>query len=364
MSTSHSEYSFEPLSTGIKHANAIMQFAQNRYDEDFYLLFNIEPQAPISTYCRSIKRKISEWKNKNIYGYLIKHQDNPVGIVRVLPIRAIGLALDSSCDIWSVNKSNASEIVEAYQAFYTRFNAMQLGLEVNIYSPLQNKQLAPLPFKEQQEGTHSLLTYLSGTMPDSIPSMGSDFLLRRFSEDVSSAKQIYELMENNREMANRFLGGLSSDCSTIQSTTAFLSKSCQISRIKSKVALFYGLYKRDECIGLCQVDCESDQAEISLLVDKQHNRKGYGSETIRLIERELFRRGIGTVRICCDVQNYASASAIQHNRYTFDPPIDGNENETFYYYHKTAEGYAIGAKAPQSLLKSIQLPIQRVEMQR
>ncbi len=355
-------YTFAPLQTGIMHAEALQQLAQQQFNEELYLLFHIEPNDNPATYCQKIKQEIANNQKKNQQIYLIKSDGKPLGFITMFPARSVNKITDCICSIWTTDDCSKTGIMQSFQDSFQRINANVSDRQIRIFWPLEHNPLTPLPVMHRKEGFSSFLTNLSASITDSISSIGSDFSLRRIHPDVNGAKIIFNLFENNREQTDKFLAGLSQLYSSVEQTTNYLIDHSRVNHLSANLSLFYCLYKGDTCIGLCQTDCDCDEAQINLLVDKNFDKRGYGSETIRLIERELFRYGIGMVKICCDTQNYASAGVIRHNKYIFEPSDDNNE--TFYYYHKTIDDYAQGQKVNKSLIKPIRALVRQNGIER
>ncbi len=366
MTLSQSGYHFEPILSGTKHAEIIRQLGKCRYDEDFFLLFRGEKDADTGTYCRLIKQKLDECQAKKIQSYLVRLNENPVGIAFVYPVRTVGKTIDCVCNVWSIDKTRYTEMINAFEETLSKVNMPQSDFQLRIFNPLQNRCLPILPIVYRKEGYNTLLMHLDNTLPDEILSIGSDFSLRRIPVNETGVKQIFDLFENNRAETDRFLAGLSSNYSDIERTMKIFSNKSKVHQVSASVSLFYGLYNGDECVGLCQTECNCSEAEINLLVDKNHDKKGYASETIRLIERELFARGIETVKICCDVENYASARVIQKNKYIYEQCYEPDESQcdTFYHYYKTIQDYIQGAKVTKPLLKLSQPALKRPGMER
>ncbi len=341
-------YTFELLTPTLQNAYAVQKLGQAKYDEAFFLLFNAEKQAHSLEYMAQIRQKTTEWQSEKRQVYLAKRNEQAVGIVSVCPVRVNEDTQTKECafDVWAVNDEFALQIINSFRENVQMETKNPSGYTARVFAPMKGESLTVLPYSKRAKGGYSFLTCLSQSMPNRISSQDSAFSLRRLN--VSHCDELYQLFENNRAEANQFLIGLSKQCDTPEGTKQLLMKSEQIPTDWPVLDIYYGMYQDNKLCGFCGGKCYPSETHIDILVDNAHSGKGYASEAVRLFERELFKRGMETIKLQCDVQNYGTPTIARRNHYLFDA---GDDSDNTYYYHKHITDYVSGAHASKPLLK-------------
>lgn len=136
---------------------------------------------------------------------------------------------------------------------------------------------------------------------------GERIVLKRNWFSVKLARVIFSVIDSNRDhLAPWFVWLEATTC--VEDTLKFLLD-CD-KNYKSGERLEYGIYIDDKYVGsigifdICKV---KRSAEIGYWLSSKFTRKGYMSEAIGIVERELFSSwGLNRIQIKCDVNNIAS----------------------------------------------------------
>jgi len=72
------------------------------------------------------------------------------------------------------------------------------------------------------------------------------------------------------------------------------------------------------CIGVHRINFLNQSAELGYWTRASQTKKGYMTEAIQVVEKELFEQGIHRVSICCDTNNIASKNTAKRAGYKLE----------------------------------------------
>lgn len=138
--------------------------------------------------------------------------------------------------------------------------------------------------------------------------IGERIILQINRFDIKLAEQIFQVVDKNRNYLSRWLPWPSST-NRIEDTLKFLQET--ENGIKEGKKVNYGIFLRNEYIGnlgVFDIDVENKSAEIGYWLSQDFVRKGYMTEAVQVIEKELFQNlGFNRIQIKCDALNEASS---------------------------------------------------------
>ena len=82
------------------------------------------------------------------------------------------------------------------------------------------------------------------------------------------------------------------------------------------------------CIGVHRISFLNQNAELGYWLRSSETNKGYMKEAVLALERELFKRGMHRITICCDITNAKSSNVAKRSGYV----LESVEKEGIYHY--------------------------------
>ncbi len=142
--------------------------------------------------------------------------------------------------------------------------------------------------------------------------------------------EMWEAIEESREFIREYLFWVDKTQSlkdVIKSTDMFFKK------WDDDDEWCYDIYSRDEnrllgSIGVHSIQFMNQSAELGYWLRKSETKKGYMTEAVHAVEKELFEEGIHRITICCDVNNINSAHVALRAGYA----LEGIQKEAIYHY--------------------------------
>lgn len=148
---------------------------------------------------------------------------------------------------------------------------------------------------------------------------GERLLLRVNKASIELAKEIFETVDNNREYLAMWLPWVKYT-QTVEDSLKYLFEIDEETKKGNKVN--YGIFldkKYIGQIGVFDIDKENKSCEIGYWLSAKYGRKGFMSEALSLLEKELFvNQGMNRIQIKCDERNKASASVAVKGKYKLD----------------------------------------------
>ena len=350
MSDSKMPILFEPLDTTIKQAYYLKKLYDICPDADMFDVFGRGREMHSIDYLSHIMEIQLRYKQIGCCAFFVFQGEQPSGFVTAIPVRDETHLKEYALHMVLSDKSLLNDVNKAFQMNVSKLlsGKMTRTEPVHVFTPACGESVLPLyrlPFDMRATAGDSFLSCLSKTLPNKIV-VDTDVMLNRLSVNDKTSELVFNLFERNRYLANKYLIGLSSSCSDVEKTKSFLGGKTQVHQ--GRLSVFYGLYYCSELVGLIEWSCRGCDATVNLMIDERCTGKGYGSEVLRLTEREFFMRGVQNIFMECNMQNDGAVSVLNHNRYVFE---DNDMADGFYYYHKTLENYNAGRVVNSSLLK-------------
>lgn len=155
---------------------------------------------------------------------------------------------------------------------------------------------------------------------------GPRIILKRHAVDRASA--MFSAIDRDRERLRRFLpwvDGTRSESDSVQYIHSTIEKWNELSGFD------YGIFLGDTYlgnVGVHTVSWKNDRCELGYWILGEHERKGYASEAVAILERELFGLGFHRIEIRCSHLNSRSAEVPKRLGYHLDGTLrdDGVEN--------------------------------------
>lgn len=350
MAQKNTMITFEHLDMTIKHAYFLKKLYDSCQHDDMIRLFGRKNEVHSVNYLTHLSemKTLSEKDGRCVF--FVFQDGQPCGLITAFPVRdeeklkeyALHMVLSNN---ELIHKIDTAFRLNMHQLLSEQMNRAQ---QIHVFTPARGGCMKPLyclPYELRSKAGDSFLSCLSKTLPDSI-AIDTDVILRRLQSHLKTSESVFNLFENNRYLGEKYLIGLSRECSSLVGTQSFLERKTQIHQ--GSLSIFYGLYDNAELVGLIEWVCKGSDASVNLIIDEKYAGKGYGSEVLRLTEQEFFMRGLQNIFMECNVQNDGAVSVLTHNKYVFE----GNEaDDGFYYYHKTVGHYNTGHLVSNSLLK-------------
>ena len=148
--------------------------------------------------------------------------------------------------------------------------------------------------------------------------IGQAVVLKRAKLNKDMAEDIFRVVDKCRDVFLPWLGWVASTVS-VDDTWAFLEKSDK--EWTDKEGFVYAVYHQEKFIGLISVlnvAWKHDRAEIGYWLDTDYTGRGFVSQAISLIEKELFGKGFNRLVIHTDVMNEKSANVARRKGYTHE----------------------------------------------
>lgn len=362
---------FIPLRIGMVSPHDLIQLKtlyDFKGDEETSLLLNVEKGMKEKEFVQQIFARQKTWNAENKSVYLMQDGAGIVkGIASVIPVRKdayTGIAEyafepllcasgDSKrlCSMFDQNQrlrlipefsDNSSERM--------RFFVPSAGEKLTSAIKLSEKQYENL--------RTSYMETLLKTMPSGICLRQSHFGVKKLTPTATNATWLSEFVERNNQSVNAFWKELADSCANPQETGLFLKAKSQ--KGNKNPSVFYGLFKDESFIGVFECSPRDTTIHLNMLVDKAMTGKGYASEALRLLERELFKRGAEEIRIECSGYNRETPIIATNNVYRRATAEQPHFSDQFYHldaespeaktYFKTFSDYAVGKFGKESFL--------------
>ena len=143
-------------------------------------------------------------------------------------------------------------------------------------------------------------------------------VLRRLNATFENAEKVFSTIDENREYLSEWLDWVSYSQKPEDTYNHF--KECE-EKLQSNTNVTYDIFLDDAHIGRVSCfgkDIEDGIGEIGYFLSEKYAGKGYMTEAVMLLEKELFSRGMIRICIKCDVENLKSSSVAKRAGYKFE----------------------------------------------
>ena len=143
-------------------------------------------------------------------------------------------------------------------------------------------------------------------------------------------KEMFEAIEESREFIREYLfwvDGTKTFDDVVNATDMFYQK------WEDDDEWAYDIYSLDEhkfigCIGAHCINFQNQSAELGYWLRLSEISKGYMTEAVLALEKELFEQGLHRITILCDVNNVNSSNVAKRSGYT----LESIAKEAVYHY--------------------------------
>lgn len=144
--------------------------------------------------------------------------------------------------------------------------------------------------------------------------------------EVKSAQQIFDEVNCDRERLGLFLPWVDV-IKTVEDEICYIKK-CNVEWSDCK-GFDYGIFLKEGNyylgnIGVHSISWENDLAEIGYWITGRNKGKGFVSEAVSILEKELFKVGFNRVQIRCDSRNERSGSVPKRCGYIHEGTLREN----------------------------------------
>lgn len=157
--------------------------------------------------------------------------------------------------------------------------------------------------------------------------LGKKITLKLTRPDIAMASVMFKTIDENRKHLRPWLAWEKGTKRVEDSLKYLLNKEEETAAGKK---IDYGIYIGTRYIGnigIFDIDEKNKSGEIGYWLSSKFARKGYITEAVRVLERELFtNRGFNRIQIKCDERNIASAGVAKKCGYV----LEGKRREDSY----------------------------------
>ena len=363
---------FIPLRIGMVSPHDLIQLKtlyDFKGDEETSLLLNVEKGMKEKDFVQQIFARQKIWNAENKSVYLMQDDEGIVrGVASVIPVRKDAYAgiAEYAFEALLCEPGEAKRMCSMFEQ-HQRLRLIPefsdaLSEQVRFFFPSAGEKLTSavnLSEKQYENLRNSYMETLLKTMPTDIYLRQSYFGVKKLTPTVANATQFSEFVERNNQSANAFWKELADACANPQETASFLKAKSQ--KENKNPSVFYGLFKDESFIGVFECSPRDTTIHLNMMVDKAVTGKGYASEALRLLERELFKRGAEEIRIECSGHNRETPIIARNNVYRRAAADQPHFSDQFYHldaespeaktYFKTLSDYADGKFGKESFLK-------------
>ena len=144
---------------------------------------------------------------------------------------------------------------------------------------------------------------------------------------MNAAKEMFRLVDSDRVRLGRFLPWVVGMHSVSEEADYVRFSHVEWDDHK----LFdYGIFFADRFVGNCGVHTiawEHERCELGYWIAGEYEGKGIMSESVRMLEAEMFRLGFHRVEIHCDPENHRSAGVPKRCGYTLEATLRDHKLE-------------------------------------
>jgi ribosomal-protein-serine acetyltransferase len=159
-------------------------------------------------------------------------------------------------------------------------------------------------------------------MPSIIP--GNKITLKLVEPTISNAKEAFNLIDKNRKHLSIWIPSIK-DIKSANEEHNYMLKAKEDFINNHRIA--YGIFYKNQLIG--RINCFGKQlkngiAEISFWLSEKHIKKGYITETIEILEKELFAINMHKIQIKNNAKNIASRKTAEKSNYKLEAILEDN----------------------------------------
>ncbi len=141
-------------------------------------------------------------------------------------------------------------------------------------------------------------------------------VLRTVAPTMENAKQIFNIIEQNREYLTAWQGHFGA-LKTVDDVLAYLNK--RANQIKNNEGICFYIFRGDNIIGRIRFfDIKDNSCEIGYWLIKSENGNGYMGEALCALEQELFKFGFDKIVLDIDGGNAPSENLAKRNGYKLE----------------------------------------------
>jgi len=143
-------------------------------------------------------------------------------------------------------------------------------------------------------------------------------ILKRNVPTVENAKNIFNTIKANRRHLRPWFPW-EKETKVVEDSLKYLFSHEECAKKGEKAG--YGIYLDGQFIGhlgIFDVSDKNKSGEIGYWLNKNYTRRGYMTEAVKLLEKEVFRVGLNRIQIKCDKRNKASAGVALKCGYIFE----------------------------------------------
>lgn len=179
--------------------------------------------------------------------------------------------------------------------------------------------------------------------------IGKRVVLKRLKPSIKLAAIMFKVIDKNRQHLRPWLSWEKSTL-RIEDSLKYLFEMDK--KAKKGEEFGYGIYIDNEYagnIGIFDIDEKNKSAEIGYWLSAEFFRKGYMTEAVSIIEREVFlNTDLNRIRIKCDERNIASAGVIKKCGYIFEGKF---RKDTYSEYFKDFRNTLVFSKLKSEFKK-------------
>jgi len=132
---------------------------------------------------------------------------------------------------------------------------------------------------------------------------GQRIALRKMRPESELAEQLLQVMSRNRESVLTWMAFDEDNIIPKDINHASRILHNIDTQIKSGLAIYYGIFRKDKFIGFVMADLYPDRAEPGSFIDKDYAGKGYVKEARVLLDSELFTNSVIKIVSSVDFEN-------------------------------------------------------------
>ncbi|MBR5130688.1 MAG: GNAT family N-acetyltransferase [Alphaproteobacteria bacterium] len=161
--------------------------------------------------------------------------------------------------------------------------------------------------------------------------IGRNIELKILPATEENAEKVYYVIQNNKEYLSQFFQRLVSAFDNKKQALDILKFDEEQRWLNNSVN--YYIFSKNQLIGEIAADWSRQNSRASIIywLDKSHVGKGYMSQALKMMEKNLFLNGYSETRLYIDAANWRSVNVAKYNYYQLSD--DGN------YYFKTRQMY-------------------------
>jgi len=143
---------------------------------------------------------------------------------------------------------------------------------------------------------------------------------------IEYAEEIFKCIDSNREHLGRFLYWVDKT-KTLQDEINFIKTS---DIYLGKPHYPYGIFFENKfvgSIGVLNVTIENDACEIGYWLSRGYEGRGLISDSVRILEKELFSQGFKHIELAIEPLNARSIEVAKRNKYEYKSIVNRNMHE-------------------------------------